>query len=137
MTASEALRQIWTATSAEAVQQPGYYHRRLPFSGPAVYAGIVRPGTLRRLSIEVEKSTIAHANFEDQTRGYLVSVEDRDGEDTDRAFVHLQESGPSPASYTRLAWGLPDSSSKVLLRESTEARTIGGPRWQNRLQMSR
>jgi hypothetical protein len=97
MTASEALRQIWTATSAEAVQQPGYYHRRLPFSGPAVYAGIVRPGTLRRLSIEVEKSTIAHANFEDQTRGYLVSVEDRDGEDTDRAFVHLQESGPSPA----------------------------------------
>lgn len=97
MTASDALRQIWTATSAEAAQQPGYYHRRVPFSGPATYAGIVNPGALRRLSIEVDKSAIAHASFEDQTRGYLVSVEDRDGEQKRRVFINLQEVPPSPA----------------------------------------
>jgi hypothetical protein len=96
MTASDALRQTWSATSAEAAQAAGYYHRRVPFPGHAVYGGIVRPGAFRRLSIEVEKSELTRINFEDQTRGYGVTVEDRP-EHTGRAFIHLQESGPSPA----------------------------------------
>ena len=95
MTASDALRQTWAATSAEAAPRTGYYHRRVSFPGHAVYAGIVRPGVVRRLSIEVEKSHLSHINFEDQTRGYVVTVEDRDHEYTDRAFIHLQEVGPS------------------------------------------
>jgi hypothetical protein len=97
MTASDALRQTWSATSAEAAQAAGYYHRRVPFPGHAVYAGIVRPGAFRRISIEVEKSDLTRTNFDDQTRGYAVTVEDRDHEHTGRAFIHLQEAGPSPA----------------------------------------
>jgi Putative PD-(D/E)XK family member, (DUF4420) len=95
MTASDALRQTWAATSAEAAARTGYYHRRVSFPGHVVYAGIVRPGVLRRLSIEVEKSHLARLNFEDQTRGYVVTVEDRDHEHTGRTFIHLQEVGAS------------------------------------------
>jgi hypothetical protein len=97
MTASDALRQTWTATSAEAAPRAGYYHRRVSFPGHAVYAGVVRPGGFRRLSIEVEKSALTRTNFEDQTRGYLVTVEDRDHEHSGRTFIHLQETGPAPA----------------------------------------
>ena len=93
MTASDALRQTWAATSAEAAPRTGYYHRRVSFPGHAAYAGIVRPGTVRRLSIEVDRSHLAHLNFEDQTRGYVVTVEDRDHEHTGRTFIHLQEVG--------------------------------------------
>ena len=46
MTASDALRETWAVTSAEAALQGGYYRRRVPFpSALAVYAGVVRPGS--------------------------------------------------------------------------------------------
>jgi hypothetical protein len=95
MTASDALRQTWEVTSVEAAPRPGYYHRRVPFPGLAAYAGIVRPGALRRLSIEIEKADLAGTHFEGQTRGYLVMVEDRDNGHTGSTFIHLQEAGPS------------------------------------------
>src|SRR6185437_12198530 len=95
MTASDALRQTWAVTSAEAAPRAGYYHRRVSFPGHAVYAGIVRPGAVRRLSIEVEKSHLTRLTLEDQTRGYVVTVEDRDDEHRGRTFIHLQEVGAS------------------------------------------
>ena len=98
MTASDALRQSWAGTSAEAAPQPGYYRRRVPFpSVHAVYAGVVRPGSIRWVAIEVEKSAVAGTKVEDETRGYIVYVDDSDSERSGRVSIHVQEAGVLPA----------------------------------------
>ena len=90
MTASEALTSAWRAASDEAGNIPGYYRRRiqLQMSQPT-YAGVVVPGAVRRLSFDFEKGSLQGLNLRDQTRGYLVEIENQNS--PERVFVHLQE----------------------------------------------
>lgn len=94
---SESLTMAWEAASAEAAEVPGYYRRRLSLDVPfPVYAGIVVPNRMRRVSIEFGIEALQGLDLTDRTRGCLVETE-RDRQ-KGTVFVHVDE---TPASLPK------------------------------------
>jgi hypothetical protein len=90
MTVSDALTTAWDTAIAEAENTPGYYHRRLHLQlSQPVYAGIVIPDRVRRLSFDFDKTSLEGVNIRDQTRGYIIDAEKQGT--AERVFIHIQE----------------------------------------------
>lgn len=72
MTNSEVLLGAWEALEQEATHLPGLYQRRVfAHSGFALFAGLMRPAMMIRLTLGVP-STIGTEGLERETRGFRV-----------------------------------------------------------------
>jgi hypothetical protein len=93
MTNSEVLLGAWDALEQEAVHLPGLYQRRVfAHSGFALFAGLVRPAMMIRLTLGVP-STIGMAGLERETRGFRVLRQHESAERT--TYVSLELSTPA------------------------------------------
>lgn len=77
MKSSEILSSTWAALIEEGRGEPGQYYRRLATGGALVsYAGLVQPGSWRRLSFGIKGQAADHQELlREKTRGYTVSIE--------------------------------------------------------------
>lgn len=93
MTNSEVLLGAWEALEREAAHLPGLYQRRVfAHSGFALFAGLVRPAMIIRLTLVVP-SSIGTEGLERETRGFRVL---RQHESAERAtYVSLELSTPA------------------------------------------
>lgn len=92
MTVSEILKQTWRSVVAEASQDEGYYHRRIPVTStwPA-HAGIHRPTDARILILETESKAIRGLRLNDETKGYCVDIGPDEAGRPDRVTIRIQE----------------------------------------------
>lgn len=92
MTASETLKDTWSAVVAEAPQTEGYYHRRIPLAGAwPMHAGIHHPGETRFVILETDLNSVRNANLKDETNGYSIDVSPDEAGRVGRAAIRIQE----------------------------------------------
>lgn len=93
---SEALSSAWAALVEEGREESGQYYRRLATGDAlAAYAGLVQPGSLRRLSFGIEGRTDQQAILREKAGGYSVSLEKAPPGYDSRIFLNLTETDRS------------------------------------------
>ena len=92
MTASDALKNTWSAVALEASGAPGCYHRRIPLacSWPA-HAGIHRPTDARLLILESEAKSVHGLRPKGEAKGYSITVDPDETGRRDRVTIRIQE----------------------------------------------
>lgn len=90
MTASELLDSAWRLAQADLHEQAGYYHRRVGCEAVyPVYAGILQPEGVRRVSFLADKQFLRKLPFRDVTKGFRLELEVSPQHFPGHAFLHV------------------------------------------------